>query len=246
MCVCNFQFGNFPCWGSEGVKWLLFLALQTFLFTKPYSIKISISESCFCYPYHLFGLLFRWEHRERWKRCLHVLCQRWSLRLLQLSALWPRWSWSQTCQCRYSFLLLFLYIICFYDKKIRGLGGRKKITLFLLLFLLLLWALTSVYICVHLYLYWHIWFIFHHIHMHISSAFNSAASSADENNFIATHSGKRFTMISIETVNVINILLCMMVVLPKFSDWIRVTVTLDLEQTVVVAFSWSSCIVRKD
>ena len=54
--------------------------------------------------------------------------------------------------------------------------------------------------------------------MRISSAFNSAASSADENNFINTHSGKRFTMISFETVNVINILLCMMVVLPKLSD----------------------------
>ena len=55
-------------------------------------------------------------------------------------------------------------------------------------------------------------------HVRISSAFNSAASSADENNFIATHSGKRFTMISFETVNVINILHCMMVVLPKLSD----------------------------
>ena len=54
--------------------------------------------------------------------------------------------------------------------------------------------------------------------MHISSAFDSAASSADKNNFIATHSAKRFTMISFETVNVINILYCMMVVLPKLSD----------------------------
>ena len=130
-CVCTiFSLEVFHAGAMKELNDIFFLALQTFLCTKPYSVKIPIWESCFCYPYHLFGLLFRWEHRERWKRCLHVLCQRRSLRLLQLSAVWPRWSWSQACQCRYSCLLLFLHIICFYDKKIRGLGGRKKKSLY--------------------------------------------------------------------------------------------------------------------